>query len=103
MCIMEALADMGVPKPPFTGEALVWREAGVVYRRFYLRKHGGQPLGKGPWRQSLNLVLLLHLALNPSFDVGVGGGSLEAWHCSCFLVRSHLGWRCSCWHVPVTV
>lgn len=64
---------------------------------------GDSSWGKGPWMQSLNLVLLLHLALSPSFDMGVGGGSLEAWHHSCFLMRPHLGWRCSSWHVPVTV
>ena len=64
---------------------------------------GDSSWGKGPRMQSLNLVLLLHLALSPSFDMGVGGGSLEAWHHSCFLMRPHLGWRCSSWHVPVTV
>lgn len=62
MCIVEALADMGVPNPPFTGEALVWREAGVVYRRFYLRKHGGQPLGE----RSLEAELKSGLASSPS-------------------------------------
>lgn len=46
MCIVEALADMGVPKPPFTGEALVWRGTGVICRRFYPRKHWGQQLGE---------------------------------------------------------
>ena len=46
MCVVEALADMGVPKPPFTGEALVWCRAGVICRRLYPRKHGGQQLGE---------------------------------------------------------
>ena len=48
--VVEALVGMGAPKPPFMGRPWFrWgREGGIVYRRFYPRKHGRQQQGKVP-------------------------------------------------------
>lgn len=60
---------MGVPKPPFIGEALVSLRAwgGVVYRRFYLRKHGRQQQGERSLESEPKSGLASSLGPEPKF------------------------------------
>ena len=69
---MEALVDMGVPKPPFMGRPWFrWgREGGVVYRRFYLRKHGRQQQGERSLESEPKSGLASSLDPEPKFRHG---------------------------------